>query len=127
LQNVLNIRNGIYNISFNYKKLKDLANITVIIQEKEYELTEEEWTPFEKTIRITDNTFSIKFISDTSDSCYISDLLLIVGAVKQTWTQNSNETMTDTVSIGKGIKVESSVTLMEIELLIKQQATEWQK
>ena len=37
-------------------------------------------------------------------------MLVILGNKKQTWTQNQNETTSDTVKIGKGIQVESSST-----------------
>ena len=43
-----------------------------------------------------------------NNSCFIGDLLLIFGEYKQTWSQNANETQTDSVSIGKGIQVEGT-------------------
>jgi hypothetical protein len=111
MQEINNIKNGTYNISFNYKKLKSLANIKVKIKdEDEITLTAESWSVFQKVITIDDNYFRIEFISSDADSCLISDLILINGSEKQIWSQNPNETMTDTVSIGKGIQVESSST-----------------
>lgn len=109
-QEVLNLKNGEYNISFNYKKLVSLATITVTINGEKHALngTTNVWTSFEKTVKITDYNFDIKFTSDTNQACLISDLILIIGAKKQYWSQNANETNTDTVKIGEGIQVEST-------------------
>lgn len=109
-QEVLNLKNGYYNISFNYKKLIELANITVTINGETVTLdgTTGVWTSFEKALTITDYNFDIKFSSDTNNACLISDLILIIGSQKQFWSQNANETNTDTVKIGEGIQVEST-------------------
>lgn len=108
-QNIL-VKNGIYNISFIYKKLINLANCKIIINDLEIELTDENITEIEKSFQVTNNSVNIEIISDTNNSCYISDLLLLIGEYKQTWTQNQNETVTDTVKIGQGIEVTSSKT-----------------
>lgn len=109
-QEVLNLKNGEYNISFNYKRLSELANITTTINGEQYTLegTTGVWTSFEKAIKIVDYNFDIKFTSDTAASCLIGDLILIIGSKKQYWSQNANETNTDTVKIGEGIQVEST-------------------
>ena len=109
-QEVLNLKNAEYNISFNYKKLVDLATVTVTIDGKQYTLdgNTNVWTVFEKAIKITDSNFDIKFTSDTDNACLISDLILIIGSKRQYWSQNANETNTDTVKIGEGIQVEST-------------------
>lgn len=109
-QEVLNLKNGEYNISFNYKNLVALATTTVAIDGEEYALdgTVNVWTAFEKTIKITDSNFDIKFTSDTDNSCLISDLILIIGSKRQYWSQNANETNTDTVKIGEGITILST-------------------
>ena len=108
-QGIKNLKNGQYNISFNYKKIIELSAISVIINGEETELTTKNiWTPFEKTITITDYNFDITFKSDTNNSCLISDLILIPGTKKQYWNQNANETNTETVKIGEGIQVEST-------------------
>lgn len=110
-QEILNLKNGTYNISFNYKKLLTAATIKVIINNKTtYDLTSTSWKEFEQQVTITDNSFSIKFSSSDNNACLIGDLLFIPGEKKQYWTQNTNETNTDTVQIGKGIQVESSAT-----------------
>lgn len=38
----------------------------------------------------------------------ISDLILIIGSKRQYWSQNANETNTDTVKIGEGITILST-------------------
>ena len=107
-QIVRNLKNGKYNISFNYKKLNANATVTAKIGDNSRELTETNWTAFEEVVEITDNVFNISFTSDTNNSCYIGDLLLVYGEYKQTWTQNANETQSDNVQIGEGIQVNSN-------------------
>lgn len=107
-QKVTNLKSGEYTLSFNYKKLLSNATVTVVINGTSTTLTATSWTSFQKTIKITGYEFSIKFTSTDNNSCLIGDLLLIPGKKKQYWTQNTNETATDTVQIGKGIQVNSS-------------------
>lgn len=110
-QEIFNLKNDYYNISFNYKKLLEASVVKVVINDVEYELNgSSSWRSFEKTLAITDHKFSIKFLSSDSNSYLIGDLLLIPGSQKQYWTQNANETDTETVKIGQGIQVESSVS-----------------
>ena len=110
MQEILTLKNGYYNISFNYKKLSSSANCSVKINDETIELTSLTWDTIERNLEIYDNYFRIEFISDSNNACYISDLLLIIGQAKQAWTQNINETTTDTVTIGQGIRVDSSST-----------------
>ena len=110
MQEILTLKNGYYNISFNYKKLSSSANCSVKINDETIELTSLTWDTIERNLEIYDNYFRIEFISDSNNACYISDLLLIIGEAKQAWTQNINETTTDTVTIGQGIRVDSSST-----------------
>ena len=107
---IVNLKNGHYNISFNYKKLLTAATISVTINGTTYSLTNTNWTEFEKELTITDNKFSIKFTSSDANSCLIGDLMLVIGRSKQYWTQNANETTTETVKIGEGIQVNSTKT-----------------
>ncbi|MGN1327554.1 MAG: phage tail protein [Clostridia bacterium] len=110
-QEILNLKNGYYNISFNYKRLLAASIVKVIINGIEYELEgSESWRSFEKTISITDYKFTLKFLSTDNDSYLIGDLLLVPGSQKQYWTQNANETDTETVKIGQGIEVDSSMS-----------------
>ena len=105
----INVQNGTYTVSFKYKKIgPELATTIVKVNDEEFTLNETEWTEFVKTIDITTNHIKIEFASDTNESLYIVDLLATIGSEKQIWTQNPNEIRTDTVTIGKGIKVEST-------------------
>ena len=110
-QEINNLKNGIYNISFNYKKLLEVATVSVTINGTKYELeNSQNWKQFEQELKIIDYKFSIKFETSDDNSCLIGDLLLVPGSKKQYWTQNSNETTTETVKIGKGIEVNSTLT-----------------
>lgn len=110
-QEINNLKNGTYNISFNYKKLLELATITITINGTKYTLDyNKNWKQFEEQVIITNYKFDIKFESSDNNSCLIGDLLLVPGTKKQYWTQNLNETNTNTVKIGKGIQVDSSST-----------------
>lgn len=110
-QEINNLKNGTYNISFNYKKLLELATITITINGTKYTLDyNQNWKQFEEQVIVTDYKFDIKFESSDNNSCLIGDLLLVPGTKKQYWTQNPNETNTNTVKIGKGIQVDSSAT-----------------
>jgi hypothetical protein len=104
------VKNGQYVISFNYYKLKTDATGYVKINEVEYKLDGEINNWIEKIIpvEITSNNIKIEIGSDTVASYYISDLMVSMGVEKNIWTQNANETRTDTVEIGKGIQINSS-------------------
>nr|DAJ13877.1 MAG TPA: hypothetical protein [Siphoviridae sp. ctvzh6] len=104
------VKNGQYVISFNYYKLKEDATGYVKVNEVEYKLDGNINTWIEKIIpvEITSNNIKIEIGSDTVASYYISDLMVSMGVEKNIWTQNANETRTDTVEIGKGIQVNSS-------------------
>lgn len=122
--------NGIYTISFLYKtvslgatnkliidngikteyELEDIQNFTDFKIQTEVEQedgttgTEEHYLSFE----VNNNEVSIGFSSDSDNAIIISDLMLNSGSTKLDWTQNSNETITDTVKIGKGIEISST-------------------
>ena len=109
MQKVTQLKNGTYNISFNYKTLLTLATVKVTINEETHVITPNtNWTEFEKVVKVTDNNFFITFSSTDDNSCLIGDLLLVPGERKQYWTQNANETNTDTVKIGEGIRITST-------------------
>ena len=115
------VGNGTYTVSFTYKKLIELANTKVIINETEYELTELERTDFYtgqknsdgeyiiNPLEVNANHITIKFISDANNALELWDLMVNKGNEKVVWTQNENETTTDTVNISKGITITSSV------------------
>ena len=110
-----NIPNGSYTLTFIYKKLNPLATVKVKIDNKEYALTETtNYTLFQTgvdnidAIRVTSNSITISFISDTANSCEIYDIMLNSGTIKLAYSQNSNEVITNTVNISKGITITAS-------------------
>ena len=103
-----NVSNGNYTISFKYKKIIPLSEISVKINDIEYELNEDNETEFVQTIEVSNQHIKVEFISDTDDSCEIYDLMVNAGSVKLAYSQNQNETTTDTVNISKGITITSS-------------------
>ena len=114
-QNITEIKNGEYYLSFSYKKLINSAVCTLKINETEISLTELDWTEVEQPIEITGNSITLEITSDINSSCLITDLMLVEGNIKKSWTQNSNESYTDNVQIGKGIKIKSTGTDTEFE------------
>ena len=103
------VRNGIYTISFKYKKVVGNAVGSVSINdETAVSLTSTTWAEIIYPVTVTTNIIRVKFTSDSNNGFKITDLMVTYGSDKQIWTQNPNETRTDTVTIGKGIQVESS-------------------
>lgn len=105
---VVQVKNNSYTISFTYKKLNSLATGYVLLNGTQYDLDSEEWKEQVITADIDTNTIDFEIYSDTDDAFIIFDLMGSIGTEKQVWTQNPNETRTDTVTIGKGIQVNSS-------------------
>ncbi|MBQ8206792.1 MAG: hypothetical protein IJZ77_04950 [Bacilli bacterium] len=104
-------KNGTYTISFEYLKLIELAICKIVINNVEYNLEEyNSLTQFKQTINVSSSKVTIEFISDENDACYIIDLMMNDGEEVLNWSQNANETITDTVKIGKGIEVASNTT-----------------
>ena len=108
IEQKIQLSNAIHTISFNYKKTLSTVNTKLYINETVYNLDSTEMKLFEQQVNIVNNSLTIKFESDTDNGCYILDLMLNLGSAKEVWSQNANETSTDTVKIGKGIQVESS-------------------
>ena len=104
------VPNGRYTISFKYKKLIQLANVQVKINDITTELTNITDTEFETQIEVSSQHINIQFIADVDECCEIYDLMVNTGDVKLAYSQNQNETTTDTVNISKGITITSSDT-----------------
>lgn len=102
------VKNDTYAISFTYKKLIELATGYIEINGTRYDLTSTDWKEEVFIENIDTNTIDFKIVSDTDNAFEIFDLMGSIGNEKQIWTQNPNETRTDTVTIGKGIQVNSS-------------------
>ena len=104
------IPNGYYVVSFKYKKTNALANSKVKINDIEYPLTSAEDTDFTQIIEVSSQHINIQFYTDIDESCEIYDLMVNAGQTKLAYSQNQNETTTDTVKIGQGITITSSNT-----------------
>lgn len=116
------VSNGNYTASFKYKKLIELANVKVKINDIEYNLNELTDTEFvtgqtnnngeyiTQPLVVSSQHINIQFISDTNNACEIYDIMVNAGTVKLAYSQNQNETTTDTVNISKGITITSSTT-----------------
>lgn len=104
----VNVKNDMYTISFTYKKLISLAVGYVLINNERIDLSSTQWKEEVLTLNIDTNNVDFKIISDTDNAFEVYDLMGTIGEEKQIWTQNPNETRTDTVTIGKGIEVKSS-------------------
>ena len=102
------VPNGNYTISFKYKKLIQASQVKCVINDVEYILTATEDTEFVQPIEVNSQHINIKFISNIDNACEIYDLMVNAGAVKLAYSQNQNETTTDTVNISKGITITSS-------------------
>ncbi|HHX80067.1 MAG TPA: hypothetical protein GX692_03275, partial [Acholeplasmataceae bacterium] len=107
---IVQVPNGIYTISFLYKKLLSLADCKIEVNEHIIDLTEEEWTKEVYTFEVASNTIEIKLISDNDDSCYVSDLMLNAGLIAQKYSSNATEVVTQNVKIGDGIEVSSNAS-----------------
>ena len=116
------VPNGNYSISFYYQKLIELANASVVINENEYQLDSTEVKQFYtgeqdsetkeyivQPITVTNGHIKIEFKCDTNNGVEVYDLMCNKGSVKLAYSQNQNETTTDTVNISKGITITSSV------------------
>lgn len=114
---VVQVKNGIYTVSFLYKKITELAKGYISINEESWNIESTGNQFKEKTfvVEVTSNSLEFEVYSDTDDAFILCDLMGNLGDIKQTWTQNANETITDTVQIGKGIKVKSSTKNTELK------------
>lgn len=104
------VPNGNYVVSFKYKKLIALSNPKVKINDVEYELVNIEDTEFVQIIEVSSQYINVQFYTDIDKSCEIYDLMVNVGKTKLAYSQNQNETTTDTVNISQGITITSSNT-----------------
>lgn len=106
----VNLVNKKYCFSFKYTRLTQVANASVIVNGKEYELDcdidSEEY--FEIVEDVKTDSITIEFICDTNDGFLIYEPMLNEGEAAALFTQNASESISDTVNIGKGIEVLAS-------------------
>ena len=100
------VLNGEYHVSFKYKKIINLAEAKVYINNVAYDLAEtENETLFSLPIDVTTKNIEVKFECDTDSGYAVYELMVNSGSTKAVYSQNQNETETDTVNISKGIEV----------------------
>ena len=114
-EQIQNVKNGTYTISFTYKKTIPLSTVYVTINGEQEELTAENYTEYVKTIQVSNGTIDLAFETNTNNSCIVYDLMVNVGETKLPYNQNQNETTTDSVKISKGITIQSSDTNTEFK------------
>lgn len=104
---------GTYSVSFKYKKLIDASEGYVRYNGKTFNLSETSGE-IHSSGEIINNQFVIEINSNTNDSFEIYDLILKHGSEgienMLVWTQNANESRSDTVQISEGITATSSAT-----------------
>ena len=115
-----NVPNGYYTVSFIYRKLNPHATTKVRLNGVEYNLNSEITTEFytgekdendnyiTQPLLVTSKIITVEFITNIGDSLELYDLMCNRGAIKLTYSQNENETTTDTVNISKGITITST-------------------
>ena len=115
------VPNGNYSINFYYQKLVQFADVKVIINDVEYELDSHDVKLFytgeqnsetleyiTQPIVVNTKKIKIEFISDTDGAVKVYDLMCNKGSARLVYSQNENETTTDTVNISKGITITST-------------------
>ena len=102
------VTNDIYSVSFKYNKLNPLASATVTINENSYTL--EENGTFTQIIQVTTNLIDVLFECDIDNGYEIYELMVNYGETPLNYSQNQNETKTDTVEISEGIKITDNRT-----------------
>lgn len=117
LQQEITVANGVYTLSFTYKKLVNLARVTLTINGTEYILSNNDFTAFTKTFEVNDGQINVAFTCDTDNACSVINLMLNKGDQAMEWSLNPNETWSDTVKIGRGVRISSSGTDVEFVAL----------
>ena len=106
----VSLTNKKYCCSFKYIKLSEVANAKFIINGKEYVLdgnidTEKK---FEIVEDLKTDSITIEFVCDTNDGFLVYEPMLNEGESASLFTQNTSESISDTVNIGKGVEVLAS-------------------
>ena len=120
-RNALSLQNGTikqsvslinkkYCCSFKYIKLSEVANAKFIINGKEYVLdgSVDSEGSFEVVEDLKTDSITIEFVCDTNDGFLVYEVMLNEGESASVFTQNTSESISDTVNIGKGVEVLAS-------------------
>ena len=106
----VNLVDGEYCFSCKYKRTNEVGISKLIINNDTYVLegAVDEICTISKVINLTTDSITIEFESDINDGCIIYEPMLNEGNVSSIFTQNASESISDTVTIGKGIEVKAS-------------------
>ncbi len=108
LSQTIDLSPNTYAIKFKYKRLLLAATASIKFNGKSIELDEE--GTIETNEQVNSGKFEFRIDCDYDDGYEIYDLMLNVGDVAGVWTQNANESTSDTVNISKGITASSNTT-----------------
>ena len=106
----VSLTNKKYCCSFKYIKLSEVANAKFIINGKEYVLdgSVDSEGSFEVVEDLKTDSITIEFNCDTNDGFLVYETMLNEGESASLFTQNTSESISDTVNIGKGVEVLAS-------------------
>ena len=106
----VSLTNKKYCCSFKYIKLSEVANAKFIINGKEYILdgNVDSEGSFEIVEDLKTDSITIEFVCDTNDGFLVYEVMLNEGESASLFTQNTSESISDTVNIGKGVEVLAS-------------------
>lgn len=110
IKQTVSLTNKKYCCSFKYIKLSEVANAKFIINGKEYVLdgSVDSEGSFEVVEDLKTDSITIEFNCDTNDGFLIYEPMLNEGESASLFTQNTSESISDTVNIGKGVEVLAS-------------------
>lgn len=110
IRQLINLVDGEYSFSCKYKRLNELGSAKIIINNDIYILDGAvgEVCTVSKIIDLTTDSITIEFESDINDGFIIYEPMLNDGDIPAMFTQNASESISDTVTIGKGIEVKAS-------------------
>ena len=106
----VSLTNKKYCCSFKYIKLSEVANAKFIINGNEIILdgSVDSENSIEYVIDLKSDSITIEFVCDTNDGFLIYEPMLNEGESASVFTQNTSESISDTVNIGKGVEVLAS-------------------
>lgn len=117
----IDVPNGDYTLSFKYIKHNPLANANVVINGNSYSLDSETLKEFYTgefdsesneyitlPLKVTSRYIQLTFTCNTNNAVEVYDIMCNKGLSRAVYTQNENETTTDTVNISQGITITST-------------------
>ena len=95
----IQVKNGTYTLSFIFEKLISASNITFKLNDIEYSLVENNTITF----NVTNNIITLEFSGNVNMCAYLMNLMLNEGTIASPYSNNANETVTDSITLGEGI------------------------